>query len=330
MQCFSCHRPLTADALIEDANGNRWHVTCYRDAVVLNGGDDPCPPCHDCNQLIWETAPTYMHQRFESGAWRPIPWHPECAPQAPTLGRLENDPPPPPQAIAVEHERATSEASAITAPGPAGSVGFTPPIGQPLGEPEPRGVHIPSTTDICPGCNKLAQRNRIPTEDGTVWHQRCYDKAIKTAEREDKRAAKLAAKGGPRKPRQVCAECGKKIRNTNNAIEPIECELEGGGSEFFDKACYRKRCVDAGLPDPFPPTTRKAKRNASGSDAQADAGDGEAQRRARANAKVPKEPIMRCSICVQQGVGEPNCDIPRSQFRDHVSAHEREPGGWSA
>lgn len=136
----------------------------------------------------------------------------------------------------------------------------------------------------CARCDKPVRRAKL-TFDGKDYHALCAQKA-----------------GMPVTERKRCEVCKRKIRP--EAL--VECDAEGGVTLYYDRACYRTACLEAGMEDPFPFSTRKHRRKLTTA-------------RPPREPKSPKQPKVEtrvCSFCKKT--------VLREDFRDHVAQHEAE------
>lgn len=240
------------------ADDSAWHVLCYQAAVVEAGQPDPFPVCDYCAQIIWQTAE-------DGGLNLVVRGLVACKNEA-----GENDWRP----ARWHPECAPGEeiaADRIDTPPP------LPPAHDPESSPPATPVEVPRAPigSPCAKCGKAVQRGLIMFE-GQPYHTLCAKRA-----------------GAVLRTRPKCVMCNKAIRPEAE----IECE-SGDEIVFYDRKCYRAACLDAGMPDPFPSSTRGRKAN----------GDARSTRETRL-----------CRICQN--------NVPREDFRDHVNAHEE--GQWA-
>jgi hypothetical protein len=296
--CPNCLEATEPEDHFPVADGAAYHVLCYQAAVLAAGEPDPFPVCYACSQIIYDFKDGKLQvvmfgEVNDGGVWRPLPHHPGCAPleepeevacavstkidkvvgREPPLRVATND-----ETGAIEPEAPSTSACDA---GDAGEADTEPDLSE--AEP-PLPQDYDGTKPVCPRCAKPVQRS--PTRvAGLLYHKTCG--AMKRVS--------LNPMKSRRSDRPRCVLCTKPI----DPEKLIECGDEGAPVESYHKHCYRKACIAAGMPDPYPyPADETLAERLS--DAKA------------AKQKARKEAMVNCGICTT--------NVVRTAFPDHVVA----------
>lgn len=251
LSCPACGEATEAGDHYPCADGSAWHVLCYQRACLDAGSPDPFPLCDYCEQIVWEPE--------GDGA---------LVIKGQVCVRNGN-----------VNEWRPARWHACCAPGEdSPEVDKTVDrIDDPPPQPKPRKTRRETRKEhvrrapvvdrpLCARCERVILRAFV-TVDDKVYHKRCRPR-VKVA-----------------RTRLTCVRCTTAIRLHSE----VACAREDGGDDYYHKKCYREACIEAGMPDPFPPKSAEPAGASS---------------------------LVDCGICDQK--------IARSEFRQHVIAHEVE------